>query len=41
MKLRSNMKKLMALVLSLSLAFVQPAKADMFGGDGVPRMARV
>lgn len=27
------MKKLMACILSLSLFFVQPARADMFGGD--------
>lgn len=35
------MKKFIAICLSVFLFSTQPARADLFGGDGVPRMARV
>lgn len=28
-------------IVCLSITVPKPAKADLFGGDGVPRMARV
>lgn len=35
-------KKILAVgVLCVSLSLPNPAKADLFGGDGVPRNARV
>jgi len=35
------MKKLLAIGIAVSMMFSAPAKADLFGGDGVPRNARV
>lgn len=35
------MKKFLAIAVTVSMMFSAPAKADLFGGDGVPRNARV
>lgn len=37
-----NMKKrILTILLCFTLITPRPAKADLFGGDGVPRNARV